>query len=50
MSTSSHCPFLDHVYDIKLCFNILDDQCMTLVVVSEENWRFWGGQQKGSKI
>ena len=34
--------------DIKRCSKILDDQCMALVVVSEENWQFfWAakGQQ-----
>ena len=48
-STSSHVPFLDLVHDIKRCSKILDDNlCMALVVVSEENWQFFGaakGQQ-----
>ena len=41
MSTSSHFPFLDLVHDIKRCSKILDDQCIALVVVSEENWQFF---------
>ena len=47
---TAYCWFLDLVDDIKRCSKILDDQCMALEVVSEENWQFWRGSKRAAKF